>query len=375
IRRRDRHGGCNTAGGHKLDGRGGHRGERTADIFSAHMATGKGDARPVSVRSTGREPGAGRQSGRRLGKVMIGVIASDEDMGAVREFFELFKTPWETWDSAKPYDVVLSTTGESPWNLRANLIVVYSGTRLTWDPEIIGEELPAGRTKVLCYEDREIPVYGRCITFLQGENGLLIEKMSGHPTVLRRQRGKILRVGYDLFEEVRVLLSRGQPVEQAGIQALELHIEFLRTQMRAVGIAFVEIPPVPEGYRFIVCLTHDVDHPFIRKHKWDHTTIGFLYRAVLGSLRSFLAGSIPMQDLLANWAAAFRLPLVHLGLAKDFWKSFPRRYRDLEKELPSTYFIIPFRNVAGRDVTGMAPSFRAARYCAHDVAGTMAEII
>lgn len=308
---------------------------------------------------------------------MIGVIAPEREMGAVREFFELFKTPWEKWNSEKSYEVVLCTTGESPWNIRADLIVVYSGTRLAWDPESIGKELPARSTKILCYEDREIPVYGSCITFPDGDSSLLIEKISGYPTVLRRQRGeqeKILRVGYDLFEEVRFLLTCGQPVEQAGIPALELHIEFLRAQLQAAGIAFVEIPPVPKGYRFIVCLTHDVDHPFIRKHKWDHTAVGFLYRAVIGSLRSYLAGSIPIQDLLTNWAAAFRLPLVYLGLAKDFWKDFATCYRDLEKDLPSTYFIIPFRDIAGRDVTGMAPTFRAARYCAQDVAGTIAEV-
>jgi len=306
---------------------------------------------------------------------MIGVIASDEDMGAVREFFELFKTPWEKWDSARPYDVVLCTTGESPWNLRANLIVVYSGTRLTWDPEIIGEELPARSTKVLCYEDREIPVYGKCITFLQGENGLLIEKMSGHPTVLRRQRGKILRVGYDLFEEVRVLLSCGQPVEQAGIPALELHIEFLRTQMRAVGIAFVEIPPVPEGYRFIVCLTHDLDHPAIRRHRWDHTAAGFLCRATIGALLKFARGRSSVRSLIRNWIAAAKWPFVQIGLAQDFWANFHEQYLEIDSGLPSTYFVIPFADRCGRAGSGFMPKHRAAGYGARDIEPTIRHIL
>ena len=65
---------------------------------------------------------------------------------------------------------------------------------------------------------------------------------------------------------------------------LDLHIAVLRDLIVASGAPLVEIPPVPEGYRFIACLTHDVDHPSIRQHRFDHTMFGFLYRAVVHSL-------------------------------------------------------------------------------------------
>ena len=37
-----------------------------------------------------------------------------------------------------------------------------------------------------------------------------------------------MRVGYDLFAEVRTLLTTGQPSANAAIPALELHIALLR---------------------------------------------------------------------------------------------------------------------------------------------------
>ena len=55
-----------------------------------------------------------------------------------------------------------------------------------------------------------------------------------------------------------------------------------------------------------------------------------------------------MRGLVRNWAAACKLPFVHLGLAKDFWREFDDRYLELEKGLPSTFFVIPFKDRAGR---------------------------
>ena len=96
-----------------------------------------------------------------------------------------------------------------------------------------------------------------------------------------REARVLARIGYDLFSEVRTLLTSGQPVANAGLPALELHIAFLRDLITCSGVPLVEIPPVPDGYQFIACLTHDVDHPSIRRHEWDHTMFGFLYRAII----------------------------------------------------------------------------------------------
>ena len=185
----------------------------------------------------------------------------------------------------------------------------------------------------------------------------------------------LARIGYDLFGEVRRLLTVGQPSANASMPALELHIAFLRNLITGCGVPLVEIPPVPDGYPFIACLTHDVDNPSIRQHKWDHTMFGFLYRAVFGSLSNLLRERIRIRGLLTNWAAALKLPFVHMGLAKDFWRGFDDRYLELEKGLSSTFFVIPFKNDPGKNSSGPAPMFRAARYGAADIADTIRKLM
>jgi hypothetical protein len=39
--------------------------------------------------------------------MMIGVLSAPSEHPAVREFFELFKTPWEFYARDRTYDVVL----------------------------------------------------------------------------------------------------------------------------------------------------------------------------------------------------------------------------------------------------------------------------
>ena len=78
------------------------------------------------------------------------------------------------------------------------------------------------------------------------------------------------RIGYDLFAEVQTLLTVGQTKINAGIPTLDLHIALLRDLIVASGVPLVEIPPVPDGFRFIACLTHDVDHPSICTQMGPH---------------------------------------------------------------------------------------------------------
>jgi hypothetical protein len=72
--------------------------------------------------------------------------------------------------------------------------------------------------------------------------------------------------------------------------------------------------------------------------------------------------------LLQNWWAAIRLPFVYVGLAKDFWSNFDVRYAAIEQDLPSTYFVIPFKGYPGKKREGNAPIFRASGYAAKELA-------
>jgi peptidoglycan/xylan/chitin deacetylase (PgdA/CDA1 family) len=299
---------------------------------------------------------------------MIGVIAKPSEFDVVREFFELFKTPWEWYQSGRRYEVLLCTWDDDLPDYNAELVVIYGGQALPFDAEegleIVPQERHAGEIR---YRNDRIPIYGDCISF-RNEAGIPLQEEIVHPAIYLRREGAmtVARIGYNLFQEVQTLLAVGQPVANAGIPTLELHIALLRDLIVTSGASLVEIPPVPNGYRFIACLTHDVDHPSIRRHKFDHTTLGFLYRAVLVSLAKAWRKQLSLRGLLRNCIAALKLPLVHLGLAKDFWDQFDR-YLRLEEGLPSTFFVIPYGGRPGRLDDGPAPSFRAARYGAADI--------
>ena len=308
---------------------------------------------------------------------MIGVIADPAEQDVVREFFELFKTPWEFYRRDGQYEILLCA-GDGPFDRIAKRVLCYAGRKTNFEDE---RKIQTGRQRkhpcILSYQENRIPIYGDSITFPEKGKDLLTDEDSQECAAYLDQSGErvVARIGYDLFGEVRTLLTVGQPPANANIPALELHIAFLRDLITGCGVSLVEIPPVPSGYPFIACLTHDVDHPSIRQHKWDHTIFGFLYRAVFGSLRNLIRGRMPVRDVIRNWAAVLKLPFVYVGLAKDFWREFDDRYLELEKGLSSTFFLIPSKNYSGKSPDGPAPTFRAAGYGAQDIADTIQKLI
>ena len=101
---------------------------------------------------------------------------------------------------------------------------------------------------------------------------------------------------------------------------------------------------------------------------------GFLYRSTLGALTRFARGRISLATLLRSWAAALALPLVHAGLAADFWDPF-RWYRAAEHGLPATYFLIPFKGRRGERVPGRRASRRAAAYDVAELRSSTARLV
>lgn len=307
---------------------------------------------------------------------MIGVIADPADHAIVREFFELFKTPWEFFRPHRTYKVVLCSVDQQV-ETRPELLVHYNSKRTQID-EAFGIQTGAVRTNACIASSPKgrLPIYGASISFPMTSTGRLSDERTSDclGQLVKSKNGFFARLGYDLFAEVLLLLTAGQPEENAALPAMELHIDLLRRLVTQCGIAIVEVPPVPEGYAFAVCLTHDVDHPAVRNHKWDHTTFGFFHRAIFGSVREFIQGRICVADLLKNWWAALTLPFVHIGIFADFWRNFAERYLQLEEGLPSTFFIIPFRDRPGRTLHGHAPGFRAAKYGAKEIADIIANL-
>ena len=298
---------------------------------------------------------------------MIGVIPKTNQRLVVKEFFELFKTPWEFYREGRSYDVVIATVDHVP-HVDSPVLLIY-GCDPTPTDLAIG--VIAGRRRdgaSLHSGGLSVPIYGSLLTFDKDSAGTVHATADAGIAAVRfgRAGSTVIRLGYDLFDEVRFLLTAGQPVEHARVPTLDVHIQMLRTWILNAGVPLLEIPPAPAGFDFTVCLTHDIDFIGIRRHRFDHTMWGFLYRSTVGALRKFLEGRMPVARLLKAWRAAASLPFVLLGWAKDFWNPFPW-YLAVEKQLPATYFLIPFKKRAGEHVPGRHASRRATAYDVTDI--------
>lgn len=293
---------------------------------------------------------------------MIAVLARPAEREAVQEFFQLWKTPWEFLEPGHRYDVVLSS-GETPPASAAALTLIYSSGEETFD-RVAGVHVSTHRSATpLAWWGGPLPVLGDIGRFSSGAPPLLVERQTRGTIFYHRFVGdrQAVRIGYDLFREVAALLGSGQPAEHAGCPTLDRHIALARELILAAGVSLAEIPPVPEGHPYLVCLTHDVDHPRLTNHRCDHTMLGFLHRATVGSVVDVLTHRRPPRTLWRNMAAAATLPLVHLGLASDPWSTFDR-YTEIEAGLGTTYFLIPVSGQPGRLPTGLAPHRRASGY-------------
>jgi hypothetical protein len=290
----------------------------------------------------------------------------------VVELFELFKTPWEFHCSGHAYDVVVATVEPSP-EIDANLLLVY-GCFNRSAQFVVAEHTSV--TRVLSVPQGKLPIYGELGTFAECEDGACCRTVNAEVAGFKSQtHGQtVIRLGYDLFDEVRFLLETGQPVEHAATASLDVHIQMLREWIVGSGLPLMEVLPCPAGHRFIVCLTHDIDFVGIRRHRFDHSACGFLYRATVGALRNFLRGRLSRRHLLKSWSAAASLPFVYAGWAKDFWEPFGW-YQEVEKDIPTTYFLIPFKRRAGEKVPGPHPSRRASAYGIDDIRGEILPLL
>jgi hypothetical protein len=306
---------------------------------------------------------------------MIGVVASEAERHAVAEFFELFKTPWEFHRPGAHYDVLLCSNSPVPEN-DARLLLLYGEQRQAFDEYQGIKTWSVPGHDLVSFRGKRMPIYGSCLLFDGPGDEVLVHEGTNSAAAVSLASGAqvVVRLGFALFEEVRYLLTHGQPVEFASMPTLDLQISLLRELIVSQGVALVEIPAVPAGHRFIVCLTHDVDHPCVRGHKCDSTMFGFLYRALIGSVIKFFRGRRSLRQVAVNWKAAFSLPLVFAGVAKDFWNQLDH-YLELENDLASTFFVIPTKGDAGVDSQGRRRARRASRYALADIADDLRRLL
>jgi hypothetical protein len=298
---------------------------------------------------------------------LIGVIPKASQLNVVEEFFELFKTPWQLYRPGQVYDVIIATVDEIP-EVKAALLLAYGPTAKSIDAQLGIATRGPRQHGLLTERDITLPLYGSLLTVADGGTGIpCVSAGTETAGVKIVTPGRItMRLGYDLFDEVRSLLSDEQPLEHAVIPTLDLHIRMLREWILQAGISLLEIPPAPAGHSFVVCLTHDIDFVGIRNHRFDHSMWGFVYRAIVGALRNFLRGRLSVTRLLRCWLSVASLPFVYAGWARDFWEPF-EWYLEVEQDLPATYFLIPFKRRPGENVPGRHASRRATAYDVGDL--------
>jgi hypothetical protein len=305
---------------------------------------------------------------------VIGVLSKSGQRQAVEEFFELFKTPWEFYRPEQTYDVVIATVNDIP-HISAPLLIVCGSEENNVDRRVNAfprlrhaGKLGRGARAIVRSAGVHVPIYGELLTFAVPDSVAVLATTGTDCAGFQCEGsgGRVVRIGYDLFDEARFLLTAGQPVEHAHVPTLDVHIQMLRDWMANAGVSFVEIPPTPAGYACTVCLTHDIDFVGIRRHVLDHTMWGFVYRATVGAVRNCLRRRLGLRRLLKSWRAAASLPFVYLGWARDFWDPF-RWYLDVEQQLPATYFLIPFKKRRGERVPGRHARRRATAYDVTDV--------
>lgn len=294
---------------------------------------------------------------------MIGIIAEEYEVEVIEEFFQLFKTPWEFYKESKEYGVVIISRDKLIDNISAKIILIFGSKNTQFDIDKNISLNTNASINTLRLREINLPIYTQISTFKNVSNADIFLEVNSEVIGLKIQKSDqtILRIGYNLFQEVSYLLSEGQSNENSSIPTLENHIALLRKWIIKAGNPLIEFPPIPWGYDFITCLTHDVDFVRIRNHFFDYSIWGFIYRGLFGSLKKLLNGRASFLFLLQNWKAVLTLPFVYLGLADDFWFQF-NNYLKIEKDLGSTYFFIPFKNRTGDKVSSPNASLRAAKY-------------
>lgn len=297
---------------------------------------------------------------------MIGLVVDPKDLDVAEEFFQLFKTPWELAVKGRKYHVILSTDGFSP-DFDAKVFLVYGSARQAVDEEAgFAADLANGPLDVE-WSGSTFPVY-KGVALFESHPGKQPLMAGGKPIHLLYciESRSVRRIGYDLFDEIRYLLTKGQPAARALTPTMDFHINVLRHLLIESQIPFVEIPPRPHGYDVICCLTHDVDFFGIRRHRFDRTMAGFLYRSSIGSVTDFIRGRRSLGEAARNWSAFLCLPLVLLGVLPDLWRPF-EDYAKVEDGRKSTFFLVPVKGNPGVSPDGRPNAWRATPYGLDDV--------
>ena len=139
---------------------------------------------------------------------MIGVVANEAEHRVVVELFEFFKTPWEFHRPGAHYDILICSNSMVPEN-NARLLFLYGAQRQAFEECRNITTISASRHDFVSFRGERMPIYGRCLLFDSPGNEVVIhERTKSAAAVSVTSGGQIVvRLGFDLFEEVRYLLT------------------------------------------------------------------------------------------------------------------------------------------------------------------------
>src|SRR5215211_912730 len=110
---------------------------------------------------------------------MIGVSADEADYEVVREFFELFKTPWEFYRPGATYDVLLCASAEMIPTDGARLVLRFGAKAQQWDEENQLRPASLGHGRILRENAIRFPVHGPLLGFRCENAGGFREEQTG----------------------------------------------------------------------------------------------------------------------------------------------------------------------------------------------------
>ena len=121
---------------------------------------------------------------------MIGVVADSSEHEVVREFFQLFKTPWEFYQQGRHYEIVLCC-GNHHVEECAKLVLLYSGRKTDSDDQTEGEVRgERHESSILLYKGQRIPIYGDFITFAGTKGRVLLREENSRQSVAISYRSR-----------------------------------------------------------------------------------------------------------------------------------------------------------------------------------------
>ena len=97
---------------------------------------------------------------------MLGVISDPTEESAVREFFELFKIPWEFCRNERQYQVVLCTGDAKPEPSSTRLLILYASEETEFDVRLKIQTSLHDHETNLSLSAGSVPLYGCHATFL-----------------------------------------------------------------------------------------------------------------------------------------------------------------------------------------------------------------